>query len=200
MEKARTRSVMQLATGLLASLTLFAGTAVAAGHGKDKAAQKDIVDTAIAAGSFNTLVAAVKAADLVDALQGDGPLTVFAPTDEAFSKLPKGTIENLLKPENKEQLRSILLYHVVAGNILSKDVTDGATPSTLQGSNLSVSVNDGVAINDARVVTVDIGASNGVIHVIDSVLLHQRRVNPSLNGRWEGRSQDRPFFWGIMVQ
>ena len=170
MEKAISlRSVTALAAGLFTSLMLFAGALQAGGHAKQ--AKADIVDTAVSAGSFNTLVAAVQAADLVDALKGDGPLTVFAPTDEAFDKLPAGTVENLLKPENKEQLRSILLYHVVAGSIYSKDVTDGAAPATLQGSNLSVSVDDGVSINDAKVVTVDIGASNGVIHVIDSVLL-----------------------------
>ena len=170
MENAKSfRSVTVLATGLFASLALFAGALQAGGHAKKVKA--DIVDTAVSAGSFTTLVAAVQAADLVDALKGDGPLTVFAPTDEAFAKLPAGTVENLLKPENKEQLRAILLYHVVPGSIYSKDVTDGASPSTLQGSNLSVSVGEGVAINNAKVVSVDIGASNGVIHVIDSVLL-----------------------------
>ena len=143
---------------------------MAGGHAQ-KEANADIVDTAVAAGSFNTLVAAVKAADLVDALKGDGPLTVFAPTDDAFAKLPEGTVENLLKPENKEELRSILLYHVVSGSIYSAEVTDGAEPATLQGANLTVSVQDGVAINDAKVVSADIGTSNGVIHVIDSVLL-----------------------------
>ena len=135
--------------------------------------QPDIVDTAIAAGSFNTLVAAVQAAGLVDALKADGPFTVFAPTDEAFAKLPEGTVENLLKPENLEQLQAILTYHVVPAKVLAADVADGASAPTLLAENsLSFDIQDGnVFIGSAQVVQTDIVTSNGVIHVIDSVLL-----------------------------
>lgn len=164
--------VFQLrALAVLATCAFFfsAGLAQADGHGaKPKA---DIVDTAVAAGSFETLVAAVKAAGLVDALKGDGPLTVFAPTDEAFAKLPEGTVESLLKPENIDQLKAVLLYHVVPGAIMAADVTDGATPATLQGATITATVGNGVAINNANVVAADVAASNGVIHVIDTVLL-----------------------------
>ena len=160
-----TKTLRSISAALLAATMFVAGTQVA------RSSDADIVDTAVAAGAFNTLVAAAKAADLVDALKGDGPLTVFAPTDEAFAKLPEGTVESLLKPENKDQLAAILLYHVVAGSVYSGDVTDGARPATLQGESLSVSVTDGVAINGAKVVQADIEASNGVIHVIDTVLL-----------------------------
>jgi uncharacterized surface protein with fasciclin (FAS1) repeats len=135
--------------------------------------QPDIVDTAAAAGSFTTLVAAVQAAGLVDALKSDGPFTVFAPTDDAFAKLPAGTVDNLLKPENLEQLKSILTYHVVPAKVLAADVADGASaPTLLAESNLSFEIEDGkVFIGDAQVVKTDIMTSNGVIHVIDTVLL-----------------------------
>jgi uncharacterized surface protein with fasciclin (FAS1) repeats len=165
----------------LAIFTLVAAVPVLAGHHekgdyakKKYGPSKDIVDTAASAGEFNTLVAAVKAAGLVDALKADGPITVFAPTDEAFAKLPEGTVESLLKPENIDQLKSILTYHVVSGKVLSTDLSDGASAATLQGSNLSVEIADGsVSVNGASVTTADIGASNGVIHVIDTVLLPQ---------------------------
>jgi uncharacterized surface protein with fasciclin (FAS1) repeats len=131
----------------------------------------DIVDTAVA-GKFNTLVAAVKAADLVDTLKGDGPFTVFAPTDEAFAKLPAGALEDLLKPENKAKLQSVLTYHVVPGKVMSRDVVKLDTAKTAQGSSLKIkTMNGGVMVNDARIVKADIGASNGVIHVIDTVML-----------------------------
>lgn len=134
----------------------------------------DIVDTAVAAGSFNTLAAALKAADLVDVLKGDGPFTVFAPTDEAFSKLPAGTVENLLKPENKEQLRAILTYHVVPGKVKSKDVAGMSSAKTVNGANINIKVEgDKVMINNANVAKADVKASNGIIHVIDTVLLPQ---------------------------
>jgi transforming growth factor-beta-induced protein len=134
------------------------------------AQDSDIVDTAVAAGDFETLVAAVQAADLVDALKGDGPFTVFAPTDAAFAALPDGTVESLL--EDKEALSNILLYHVVAGKVMAADVKDGMTAETLQGSTVTFSVSDdGVKINDANIVTTDIETSNGVIHVIDAVIL-----------------------------
>lgn len=132
----------------------------------------DIVDTAVAADDFNTLVAAVQAADLVDVLKGDGPFTVFAPTDAAFAKLPAGTVEDLLKPENKDQLIAVLTYHVVPGKIMSGDIAGNtAMVETVQGSKLSVDATDGVMVDEATVVSADIVASNGVIHVIDTVVL-----------------------------
>lgn len=135
------------------------------------ASAADIVDVA-EAGHFNTLVAAVKAAGLVDALKGPGPFTVFAPTDEAFAKLPAGTLENLLKPENQEQLKKILTYHVVAGEVMAKDVVKLHSAKTLEGGNLAIKAGDGgVMVGKARVTKTDIAASNGVIHVIDTVLL-----------------------------
>jgi len=132
----------------------------------------DIVDTAVAAGQFKTLAAALKAADLVTTLKGPGPFTVFAPTDEAFAKLPAGTVETLLKPENKEKLVAILTYHVVAGKAMAADVKDGAMLKTVNGKEVTASVKDGkVMIGGATVVKADVAASNGVIHVIDTVLL-----------------------------
>ena len=134
----------------------------------------DIVDTAASAGQFNTLVAAVEAADLVSTLKGDGPFTVFAPTDEAFAALPEGTVENLLKPENKDQLISVLTYHVVAGKIMSSDIAGTtAMVESVQGSELDVNATDGVTVDGATVVTADIETDNGVIHVIDRVVLPQ---------------------------
>jgi uncharacterized surface protein with fasciclin (FAS1) repeats len=139
--------------------------ALAGGH------SKDIVDTAVGAGSFTTLVAAVQAAGLVDTLKGDGPFTVFAPTDEAFAALPEGTVATLLLPENKDQLISILTYHVVAGKVMSTDLSNGMMATTVQGGNVKIMTKDGVSVNGANVVTADIEASNGVIHVIDAVIL-----------------------------
>lgn len=133
---------------------------------------KDIVDVAVSAGSFKTLVAAVQAAGLVEVLKGEGPLTVFAPTDEAFAKLPAGTVEDLLKPENKEKLTAILTYHVVAGRVMAGEVVNLSSAKTVNGRALRVSTQDGnVMIDDARVTATDIMASNGVIHVIDTVVL-----------------------------
>ncbi|MFM9939721.1 MAG: fasciclin domain-containing protein [Hyphomicrobiaceae bacterium] len=135
-------------------------------------AADDIVDTAVKAGSFNTLVAALKAAGLVETLKGTGPFTVFAPTDEAFAKLPKGTVEDLLKPENKGKLASILTYHVVPGKILSKDIAGKALKAkSVQGAEISVDATKDVMVDKAKVVKADIEASNGVIHVIDAVML-----------------------------
>ena len=132
----------------------------------------DIVDVAAEAGSFKTLIAAATAADLVDALKGEGPLTVFAPTDEAFAKLPEGTVEMLLKPENKAKLQAVLLYHVVEGKVTSDKVVTLDEAKTLQGENVEIAVKmDKVYVNNAQVVAVDVEASNGVIHVIDAVLL-----------------------------
>jgi uncharacterized surface protein with fasciclin (FAS1) repeats len=135
-------------------------------------ANKDIVDTAVAAGSFKTLAAALGAADLIGALKGDGPFTVFAPTDEAFAKLPKGTVESLLKPENKEKLVSILTYHVVSGKVPAKKVVNLTSAKTLQGSEVKINVSGGkVSVDNAQVVKADIHCSNGIIHVIDNVIL-----------------------------
>jgi len=134
--------------------------------------RQDIVDTAVQAGSFNTLAKALKAADLVDTLKGPGPFTVFAPTDQAFAKLPPGTLEVLLKPENKEQLRSILTYHVVPGRVTAADVMKITSAKTVNGQELRISVLRGVVgVNDAKVAKADIAASNGIIHVIDGVIL-----------------------------
>ncbi len=138
----------------------------------------DIVDTAINAGSFKTLVAAVKHAELVGALKSEGPFTVFAPTDDAFAKLPEGTLESLLKPENIEQLQAILKYHVVAGKVMSTDVVNLSSASTLQGSDINIETKYGkVMIDNAKVIKADIECGNGVIHVIDSVILPKTEVS-----------------------
>ncbi len=135
---------------------------------------KDIVDTAVEAGSFGTLAAALQAAELVDTLKGEGPFTVFAPTDEAFTKLPAGTVEELLKPENKEKLQAILTYHVVAGKVGSSEVVKLDSAKTVNGKEVKITINDGkVMIDAAQVTKTDIAASNGIIHVIDSVILPQ---------------------------
>ena len=155
---------------VLACLTfaLLATTMVRA----EAAKSKDIVDTAVAAGSFKTLAAALKAAGLVDTLKGTGPFTVFAPTDEAFAKLPPGTVESLLKPENKDKLVAILTYHVVAGKAMAKDVAGMPTAKTVNGKELTLKAEGGkVMVNNATVTKADIETSNGVIHVIDTVLL-----------------------------
>jgi uncharacterized surface protein with fasciclin (FAS1) repeats len=141
-------------------------------HTAARAADKDIVDTAVGAGSFKTLVAAVKAAGLVETLKSKGPFTVFAPTDEAFAKLPKGTVEELLKPENKEKLVAILTYHVVPGKVAAADVVKLTSAKTVQGQEVAIKVADGkVSVDSAKVVKTDISCSNGIIHVIDSVIL-----------------------------
>ena len=145
--------------------TLIAAPAIAGGT------SKDIVDTAAGTDGFSTLVAAVRAAGLVDTLKGDGPFTVFAPTDEAFAALPAGTVESLLLPENKEQLISILTYHVVPGKVMSTDLVDDMTAATVQGTDIMIDLDNGVMINDASVAAADIVTSNGVIHVIDKVIL-----------------------------
>ena len=134
-------------------------------------AEMDIVETAVAAGDFQTLTAALTAAGLVDTLKGQGPFTVFAPTDEAFAKLPPGTVENLLKPENIEQLTAILTYHVVPGSVSSAQVADLSDAVTVNGQSVEFSVGSNVQVNDANVVVADIMTTNGVIHVIDSVIL-----------------------------
>ena len=132
----------------------------------------DIVDTAVAAGSFATLVAAVEAAGLVETLKGEGPFTVFAPTDEAFAALPEGTVEDLLKPENKDRLTAVLTYHVIPGKVMSADIMGQTmSPETVQGSTVDIDATDGVKVGGATVVNADIEATNGVIHVIDAVIM-----------------------------
>jgi uncharacterized surface protein with fasciclin (FAS1) repeats len=132
---------------------------------------KDIVDTAVGAGTFTTLVAAVEAAGLVETLKGPGPFTVFAPTDAAFAALPAGTVEDLLKPENKDQLVAVLTYHVLPGKVMSTDLSEGLTAATVQGADVTITLEGGAKVNGAVISTADIEASNGVIHVIDSVIL-----------------------------
>ena len=154
-----------MAGAAMAALVLSMGSTV-------RAQGKDIVDTAVGAGQFKTLAAALQAAGLVETLKGKGPFTVFAPTDAAFAKLPAGTVEMLLKPENKAKLTAILTYHVVAGKVLAADVVKVTSAKTVQGESVAVKVTGGkVMINNAHVVTADIAASNGVIHVIDTVLM-----------------------------
>ena len=135
--------------------------------------KSDIVETALAARNFSTLSAALGAAGLVETLKGEGPFTVFAPTDAAFAKVPQQTLDDLLQPENKKKLAAILTYHVVAGRVTSHEVLAMRSATTLQGQKLNISKQDGVKINDATVIVTDIGATNGVIHVIDSVLMPQ---------------------------
>ena len=140
--------------------------------GGAKSASKDVVDTAVAAGKFNTLAAALEAAGLVETLKGSGPFTVFAPTDEAFAKLPAGTVESLLKPENKQKLTAVLTYHVVPGKALAKDVAGMSSAKTVNGKAVSLKTDGGkVMVDNANVVKADVEASNGVIHVIDTVLM-----------------------------
>jgi uncharacterized surface protein with fasciclin (FAS1) repeats len=161
---------MTIASPSLKSIALAAGLALApvATFAGDKA---DIVDTAVAAGSFTTLAAALSAADLVDTLKGDGPFTVFAPTDDAFAALPAGTVETLLKPENKAQLIAVLTYHVVPGKVMSTDLVDDMKAITVQGGEITIDLDNGAMINDAKVISADIDTANGVIHVIDKVIL-----------------------------
>ncbi len=155
--------------GLMVALVLIMAMVVApAANAQDK----DIVDTAVAAGSFKTLATALQAAGLVETLKGPGPFTVFAPTDEAFAKLPKGTLDDLLKPENKEKLVSILTYHVVPGKVMAADVVKLKKAKTVQGSEISIKVKgEKVMVDKANVIKTDVGASNGVIHVIDAVMM-----------------------------
>ena len=150
---------------LTAAATLLSAPAFAESH------SMDIVDTAVAAGTFNTLAAALTAAGLVETLKGEGPFTVFAPTDAAFAALPAGTVEDLLKPENKDKLTAILTYHVVAGKVMSTDLTEGMKAATVNGAEVTITLEGGAKVNGAVVSAADIEASNGVIHVIDSVIL-----------------------------
>lgn len=149
----------------LTASAALATSAFAAGHAKD------IVDTAAAAGDFGTLLAAATAAGLVETLKGDGPFTIFAPTDAAFAALPEGTVEDLLKPENKETLAGILAYHVVAGKVMSTDLTDDMEAATVNGDTVMINLDNGVMVGGANVTAADIEATNGVIHVIDAVIM-----------------------------
>jgi uncharacterized surface protein with fasciclin (FAS1) repeats len=170
MKNSFTRKFAQFLAAGAAVLALTFGATTAAVAGQ----QKDIVDTAVEAGSFETLAKALNAAGLVDTLKGEGPFTVFAPTDEAFTKLPAGTLEELLKPENKEKLVSILTYHVVPGKVMASEVAGMDSAKTVNGQSLTITKNeDGVMVNNAHVVKADIVCSNGVIHVVDTVLLPQ---------------------------
>jgi len=158
----------KMIAGIVAAMTI---TGAAANMGA-ASADKDIVDTAVAAGSFKTLARALQAADLVETLKGAGPFTVFAPTDEAFAKLPAGTLEALLKPESKPKLQRILTGHVVAGRIMAADVVKAGSAKAVSGDTLTIASGDGgVTVDGAKVVKTDIATSNGVIHVIDSVIL-----------------------------
>ena len=158
----------KMIAGIVAAMAITG----AAAHMNAAASGKDIVDTAVAAGSFKTLAKALHAADLVETLQGEGPFTVFAPTDEAFAKLPAGTLESLLKPENKAKLQRILTYHVVAGKVMAADVAKTQSAKAVSGDVITIATRGGtVAVDNATVVKTDILASNGVIHVIDAVML-----------------------------
>lgn len=157
--------------GWLVSLGSAVVLATAVGSANSAEGEMDIVDTAVAAGGFETLAAALTAADLIDTLKGEGPFTVFAPTDAAFAKLPAGTVENLLKPENLDQLTAILTYHVVPGAVTAAQVVELSEAATVNGQSVMISVGENVRVDDAIVTATDIMASNGVIHVIDSVIL-----------------------------
>lgn len=160
----KSQKLFKLALGAVVALFILSSTA--------QAQSNDIVGLAVGNDNLKTLVAAVKAGGLVETLQGDGPFTVFAPTDEAFAALPKGTLEMLLKPENKDMLVSILTYHVVAGKVMSTDLSNGQKAKTVQGENVDVSIYGGnVKISGATVVAADVKAKNGVVHVIDKVIL-----------------------------
>ncbi|MDH4177191.1 MAG: fasciclin domain-containing protein [Thermoleophilia bacterium] len=153
---------------------VLAVTVAACGSDDSSSQSSDIVDTAVEAGSFTTLASLLEGAGLVDTLKGEGPFTVFAPTDDAFAALPAGTLDELGKPENADQLEAILLYHVAEGDVMSSDLSDGQEITTLQGGTLEVGITDGaVSIGTATVAQPDIEASNGVIHVVDSVLVPQ---------------------------
>ena len=178
--------ISKMVCGLLAAVVVMAATIGSATAGEcplaakkrvkasavKLAEKKDIVDTAVGAEAFSTLVAAVKAAGLVDTLKSDGPFTVFAPTNGAFAKLPEGTVETLLKPENKDKLVAVLTYHVVPGKVMAADVVKLKSAKTVQGGEVEISVSDaGVKVDNANVVKTDIECANGVIHVIDAVIL-----------------------------
>jgi uncharacterized surface protein with fasciclin (FAS1) repeats len=172
MPKEKLMQVKRIAHPVVSAVLVVGLVVMGSGQMAAAQGQKDIVDTAVAAGSFKTLVTAVQAAGLVETLKGTGPFTVFAPTDEAFAKLPKGTVESLLKPENKAKLQAILTYHVVPGKVTADEVTKLKNARTVNGEALTVSqMNGSVMVDNAKVVKTDIMASNGVIHIIDTVVL-----------------------------
>ena len=176
-----------------ARLATVAALAVTLNFGQTEAQEDlDIVDAAAGAGVFNTLVAAVQAAELVDVLKSDGPFTVFAPTDDAFAALPEGTVESLLLPENKDLLTSILLYHVVSGSVLAADVIQLDSAVTVNGASVSINVSDdGVTVDNANVIQTDVAASNGVIHIIDALLLPPAPTAVENNSWGEVKLQSR---------
>lgn len=166
--KRATLSVLLISTILMVGVCLAGSNSMDAS--KEESSAADIVDTAVAAGNFQTLVSAVEEAGLVDTLKGEGPFTVFAPTDEAFAKIPQEQLESLL--ENKTQLTAVLTYHVIAGKVMSTDLTDDMAVATVQGDNVTINLDeDGVMVNDAKVVQADIECINGVVHAIDTVLM-----------------------------
>ena len=171
MNRVTTNNTINAFRSIIAAATLaFLASGISANAYESKSA--DIVDTAVSAGQFKTLTAALEAAGLVEVLKGDGPFTVFAPTDEAFSKLPEGTVESLLKPENIDQLKAILTYHVVSGEVTSKEVVNLDSAKTVNGEMLEINASaEGMSVNQAKVIKADIMTSNGVIHVIDKVVL-----------------------------
>jgi uncharacterized surface protein with fasciclin (FAS1) repeats len=172
--------LVRMTAAAIVGMALAAGATIAETPGKNMvqvaaASDKNIVETASAAGQFKTLTAAINAADLAETLKGSGPFTVFAPTDAAFAKLPAGTVETLLKPENRDRLAAILTYHVVPGKVTAAEVTKLDEAKTVNGRMIDVSTSGGtVMVNDAKVITADIPASNGIIHVIDTVILPPR--------------------------
>ena len=169
MNHAFSKTILAVASAALIALS---SAAFAGHHAKREAKSGDIVDVAVSAGQFNTLAAALEGAGLIATLKGDGPFTVFAPTDAAFAKLPAGTVDSLLKPENKDQLIGILTYHVVPGNVMASDVVKLSSATTVNGADVAITLDAGsVRIDNAMVVKTDIEASNGVIHVIDTVIL-----------------------------
>ena len=172
--------LVKMTAAAIVGMALAAGATIAEMPGKNRvqvaaASDKNIVETASAAGHFKTLTAAINAADLAETLKGSGPFTMFAPTDAAFAKLPAGTVETLLKPENRDRLAAILTYHVVPGKVMAAEVTKLDEAKTVNGRMIDVSTSGGtVMVNDAKVITADIPASNGIIHVIDTVILPPR--------------------------
>ena len=190
---------MKLAITNIAAVTV-AAIGLAVGSANVRAADMDIVDTAVGAGQFTTLTAALGAAGLVDTLRGPGPFTVFAPTDEAFAKLPEGTVASLLEPANKQKLVDILKYHVVSGRVFSEDAVAAKQAKTLDGSTLAISVSSaGAKVNNAGLVKTDINASNGVIHVIDSVLIPPAKTSYAAPSAPQGVVQACPLSQSTVV-
>lgn len=172
MKVLKTLGLVLIATTLMAMVPFTNQT-------ENNYSNSDIVELAVQTEALSTLVTAVQAADLVETLQSEGPFTVFAPTNDAFAALPAGTLESLLEEENKGQLTDILTYHVVPGKVMSSDLSDGMTATTVQGQEITIGVGDGVTVDGANVVQADVEASNGVVHVIDAVILPKEEENNS---------------------